>query len=788
MRNFTFVYLFILMLSPAVIFGQAPQNIKKLEEKYTEYFKLDREAVFLHLNKTTVLPKENLWISAYVYNPKLHLPNKETANLNIDIFSEDGKFLDSKTILVSGGKGSLYFDLDPNTFGPGTYYLRASTNYMRNFEEDLSYLQSFTIYAEGEPQERAKESFDLQLLPEGGHLVTGVLSSVGVKLINHRGRGTSFTEAKVLNSAGVEITSFDSNDFGMARFNLTPRENEAYTVILTTKNGEKISKKVPTAQSSGIALTSYERKDFYIFSLKTNEVTRESLDNQKFFLAIHKDGAIKDVAFQFPENKLEANIRVEKDSLFTGVNTITVFNEALEPVLERLIFNSRDLKHLPVAAKNTARRGDSLSVELTASRPLNNNSMSISVLPAKTLAYNANHSIVSAFYLKPYIEGSIDHATYYFSPGEDQRKMYDLDLLLLTQGWSKYNWNKIFSKPAQEIYGSETGFSIEGKITGRNAKKHTSLFVRSEDSGLLEFVEINEDDTFRVDNLYIEDSTALAIGLVNERNDKITKPGVSFRISPGKTRQQPLAASKMPKTFPVEEAYTNRDRIDLISSDVSLDTISLIGIKKDGQKFRNESNTFQEEVAITDDIASRYFYVTDLIAKKGFRVIRTPTSVEIINNIPFSLNGNQSPLIIFNGAPMVNGAEMLIDLQTSQVESIVINKRGEGYGMQGGNGVIKVVTKRGAGTTQFSDTMLSVITDNGFSKDREFYTPRYSSYTSQAYEEFGTIDWISNLSLDAEGKAQFKILNTLQPEVKLIIQGINSEGYLISEELMVKTM
>jgi len=41
-----------------------PTAITDLEESYTNYFKLNRELVFLHLNKTEVIKSENLWLSA----------------------------------------------------------------------------------------------------------------------------------------------------------------------------------------------------------------------------------------------------------------------------------------------------------------------------------------------------------------------------------------------------------------------------------------------------------------------------------------------------------------------------------------------------------------------------------------------------------------------------------------------------------------------------------------------------------------------------------------------------
>lgn len=775
----------ILILCYFTTFAQAPSNIKELEKSYTEFFNLNREIVYLHLNKTAVVSNEDLWLSAYIYNIKQN-PNKKTANLDLNIYNIDGKLVNSKTILISGGKGSISLDLDPNTYNPGEYYIEASTNYMNNFEEDLPYVQSFTILGAEINTPSKKVAYDLQLLPEGGHLVSNVINTVGVKLIDKDGLGVIFKNAKLVNSKNEEIRSFNSNKFGVAKFNLTPNISESYSVILETEAGYEVKENLPKSSERGISLGSFERNNDFIFSLNANEKTRNSLENENFIFAIHKDGSIRNFQFKFPGDKLEAKLTISKDSLFTGVNTITIFNSQFQPVLERLIFNDKNIKRSRITALKSTRSGDSLTIDLKSNFVTENNSLSISVLPGQTKAYDPSHNIISAFYLKPYLKGNIESATYYFTDGDSRRKSYDLDLLLLTQGWSKYNWENIFTNPVKELYKPDVGFAIEGNIFNRINKNQNSLFIKSEETGLFEIVEINSDNSFRLDNVYIEDSTEISIGILNDRNSKVTKPSVDFKITPQKNFTN---SRKNFVHFNKKQTYNLIDTKSFLNFDNTLDTINLQGVRKDTERYRNDTRSYQEEITISNEIENRYLYITDYIATKGFRVRRIPTGVEITNPIPFSIaGGNQKPLIVFNGAPIFDNAEeLLIDLQTSQVESIIINKRGVGYGMQGGNGVIQITTKKGPGGSGNMDTINTIIASNGFSIDKEFYAPRYSSYTSNAFKDYGVIGWFSNINLDEKGKASFKVFNTLQPNLRIFIEGMNASGNLISEELLIQT-
>jgi len=218
-----------------------------------------------------------------------------------------------------------------------------------------------------------------------------------------------------------------------------------------------------------------------------------------------------------------------------GVNTITVFNNKLEPVLERLIFNRDSIHRKQISAKFKSRSQDSVIINLSASEKLSTHSMSISVLPAETVSYNPNNNIFSAFYIEPYIQGDLENGGYYFSEEvEPRRRDYDLDLLLLTQGWSKYSWNNIFNTPPVEHFAHEHGFTLTGNIARRNAKTDKTLFISSPTENLSVMADIADNNSFKAENIFVNDSSRVTFSLMNDRNSKISDPGVVVNILPVK--------------------------------------------------------------------------------------------------------------------------------------------------------------------------------------------------------------------------------------------------------------
>ncbi|MEM5563535.1 hypothetical protein WNY78_00395 [Psychroserpens sp. AS72] len=69
-----------------------------------------------------------------------------------------------------------------------------------------------------------------------------------------------------------------------------------------------------------------------------------------------------------------------------------------------------------------------------------------------------------------------------------------------------------------------------------------------------------------------------------------------------------------------------------------------------------------------------------------------------------------------------------------------------------------------------------------FSVSKKFYTPTYSSYLNDFYQNYGVIDWFPKCNSSDNGILKFKILDTKNKDIKLFIEGIANDGAYVSEE------
>ena len=150
-------------------------------------------------------------------------------------------------------------------------------------------------------------------------------------------------------------------------------------------------------------------------------------------------------------------------------------------------------------------------------------------MPQKTISNNLNKNILSEFLLKPYIKGNVERPNYYFiniSP----EKEHELDLLLLTQGWSRYNWHDIFNNLPKKKYDFEQGLILEGSITSKFSKDDKILLynhtTKKKSSRL---ININ-DSKFELFDTFILKDEAIGFSLL-KKNGKLVKPKLSINIS-----------------------------------------------------------------------------------------------------------------------------------------------------------------------------------------------------------------------------------------------------------------
>lgn len=774
---------FLIFMLPTFLVSQEKLEQKSAVNSYVDYFKLPRESLFLHTNKTTYIvgESEEIWFKVYAYDRRSHLSSKATRNIHFGFYNKDGEQLDRKLFLAKEGAAVGNMALD-STLPSGDYFLKVSTHWMKNFKEDDSFVKKINIINPKDETFKSKKvntkEYDIQFLPEGGHILANVKNTIGIKSIDDAGKSTSLNGV-IINSKGEEITNIQTNSLGMGKFSFTPTTDETYTAKITLNNTKEIEKELPQIQQTGITLqvNNLVTNDV-IINLITNKNTFQKIQGQSFRLLIHKDGVTKILPVTF-NNPIE-QIRIGKQALFKGVNTVTLFNQEEKPILERMFFNDLPIKKYNIALNKKESVGDSISYQIkvdTKDSLVFNTS--ISVLPKGTISYNPRHNILSAFYLKPYIKGFIENPKYYFT-NVNRKKKYALDLLLLTQGWSRYEWNDIFSNPPKQHFEFQDGITLRGNLNNNLSKAQTLVLYPTRFNGT-KFINYDETGRFEIKNFYP----------LKEEELKF-----SFTVKKGK--------AKRPKMVLTSYLDFNKDNIDTSNYE---EYKSFYADKNSIPiNFLNKNEVLDEIVlsARLDRVfkkkgrapfSGKIIKITDSVAKQNVTIDR------VFSNEPFIIGSGvnvgiesvfKRPIVFYLDGNLVPSMHNFLTTNTTAFEDIYIDYSPTlVYAPNGApieNAIVINVFSR---ITPFKDLNLlrtpnnTVKVKHGFEPRKQFYTPRYIAFNIKPFTNYGIIHWQPEAIIRNNNPYELTTINT-GLNTDFYIEGISSNGDLISQIIRVE--
>ncbi|QCX40847.1 hypothetical protein FF125_21255 [Aureibaculum algae] len=776
----SFLLLLVVLNLSFTVFSQIKSS-KELVKKYNAYFELERETIYTHLNKTSYFIGEEIWFKSYIYNGRYQTPYVSSTNIYVSIFNESGNLMESKLLYATMGFTHGNFLVD-HKFTPGIYYIKTTTNWMKNFTEDLSHVQMFEIV--GNEQEVTKKlsdenKYDLQLLPEGGHIVENVSNTIGFKLINEQGNGVIIKKGTVLDEKENEITTFKSNQFGLGRFTLHAKKDTKYSIHVVLANEKQITKPIEPAKGKGISLkVNATNGDNVLIALETNSLTLPDLIGKQYDLLIHRDGQLIKVKVDFTADKLKYLISLKKSELLSGINILTLVNENNEPIAERLVFNTLKTPIKEIEAAKIVSKGDSSVITLKSNTTSEiKGNFSISVLPASNEAYQYQSTIIAIFLLAPYLKGHIENPYYYFSD-INSKKLYDLDLLLLNQGWSKYSWDNIFNDPPSVNYKFETGFQLNGSLNSYKHKAGNTIILSSSENQIHESA-IIKNSAFSFDNLFLADSTSINFSLKN-KNGKLIKPVVYFNIYPNGIKDDFQNLSSNTKNIFNNDHHTEEKVYSFISSGRTLlDTVELKASPKIKEARKKPLITMYSAKYIDlmkSDFQQRH--ITSVIRENGFDVATSADNVWIISkrNIPGRTN---IPTIFIDNIPLYGNFKQLLNLKISALSDIYISRTPNPGESPAGS--IKIFTRNDQGIFSVINKYQTIDNLFGFSMPKKYYTPNYRNTNSEEFLKLGAIHWIPNLTPNETGELIFKIPNYSSETINLYIEGMSYDGSLWSK-------
>lgn len=774
---------------PEVLMAQE-DNFKDIITPFKNYSASFREVAYCHLNKSIYIKGEMIGFSGYIFDKDLKIPSKLTKNLYCIITDENNKVIKSKLVKVNDGFTNNVFNLD-SLFTSGNYKFKAYTNWMKNFDERNVFVESFKVInpeVESTIKRTQKENIlDAQFLPEGGHFVDLVKTNVGVIIKNIKGFGLSDTEGNVYDSNNKFITSFKTNSSGIGRFLLYPEINQKYTVKINHLN-KAFQFIIDDIKSKGISIHVNSSNGKLALELKTNERTLKDIKNKPFKLVIHNGKDIKGLGLTFKEKDLVKMVDFEE--LFPGINIFTLFDENNMAILERMFFNYNGINLMRSGNANYTKLKDSVRISVPLMKGVNSLkkslNISISVLPEETKSYHRHHNIISHTYLQPYVKGYIENAKYYFT-NIDAEKKYDLDNLLVTQGWSSYNWNNIFNNNVIDSFVFEDGILLKANKNS-NAKNDFILYPLKKNDGHIINLSENK-NSFVKSGLFPEEGEKLSIGALSKKG-KINSPGLYVQFFPSKIPEFNNEFEAMyPKQSAITKATPNKPftLIDIKKTQQLEGVIVNANRRKSTklEKFQSSAfdvvdvfNNSKREMNLT---FANYVnaYLPDFIASEA------GGTLDVISRVQTSLIGTGRPAIYLDDV-LISSLEIFIGFFMNDVDFVAVNRRGLGEGFLGANGVIRIYTSNGFYNrdikTNFSRKFEFPL---AFAENKKYYVPKYDLYNDDFFKEYGVIDWIPNCKVDSKGNLNFTVYNPANNNIKLFIEGVNDEGEFLSENKVI---
>jgi hypothetical protein len=649
------------------------------------------------------------------------------------------------------------------------------------------------------PLKNSFSAADFQFFPEGGDLLENVSSKVAFKAVQEMGLGLDL-KGEIVDNTGKVINSIQSQHQGMGVFTLLPESGKTYKANLIFANGIKKTVPLPEIKPSGIAISVVNSTPAnIILQLSSTPAFFAQNRDKNFYLVARSKGVI---CFAAQTNLATINIgaSLPKNKFPTGILQITLFTNKAEPLTERLLF----IKHTDVSSLNISTDkkvyGSRQPVKLnviakTGNVPVEGN-FSLSVINESKVPHPEDEetTILTSFLLSSELRGYIEQPNYYFNQAND-KKLADLDVLMLTQGFRKFSYEEI-TKGREPVISvlPEQGIEFSGMLRTSNGMPVSkgSLKLVVPESKYYAETTTNLKGEFKFEKVVIIDSSEATISARSStaaRNMMIMLNGTAF----------PTAGKNV--NFPDEE--------------LNIDSAMATYLDNSKRQYRMATQMLQEVVVTAtavkkashmdhpalSGLGSQPDHLIDGERFKGCTILLTCLQSSV-SGLTFNENnffvtrvynsGLRVPVqIFFNGMPV--DANFLNNINPADVDNIEVfltDELGTVNRTYNTNGVLVInskVTPKGTPVSAedlkklFPQDNVLTFKPQGYIKKREFYSPKYLSPESRTTgsDLRSTVYWNPRIFTDKVGSMAVEFYNgDNKGTYKAIVEGTDIDGNL----------
>ena len=754
------------------------------------------EKAYVHTDREAYGQGEDIWYKAYVVNAQNNGVINYSHNLYVELISPDAKVYRREMIRLENGLGNGDFKLS-DSIPAGHYRIRAYTNWMRNFggnfvfEKNINILNIAAAATANVPKIKKDKSVTasaaatrgtatnmlptIRFFPEGGALVQGISSFVGVKAEDAYGNGIP-AKGAVLAASGDTVAHFSCDSLGLGVLTLLPISGQSYQAV-TDHFG---SFDLPAALSKGLTLQ-IKQADSVIHAV----INSSGQPLPAAVTLIIKHGGKTQLSKQLTLQNQQTAVRIPAAALPEGIAAITIYDNDHQPECERLVYihHPNTKNSLTISTDKQSYQPKEKTTVTIQAQP--NSSLSMAVVDANTVPVQ-QENIVSYLNLQSEIKGNIESPDRYFDTTNVNR-FKQLDLLLLTQGWRDFVWKRMEDTTLKISYEPEQGITITGRVRKVGANKPLpgiSVTMRAPKAEGQKLFWATTDSAGR---FAIYDTRFYGyqyISFTSRKSDKINHEGDSKGNSGGYIQVDSLQNDTLPvhRVKPViptdshpqrdlqEEAVIERIRKSLkLKADHNLKEVVIRA-----NQSRLVTKLPPEIHAITlneqkeyDNLGQYLLYMVEgsrlgwnngiviLILIDG-KWVRTPLLVTYADG--------SKPDKYMDGE--------LLSQPLSNILKVTINRMEDVYGKHIS---VNLVIRTGVLETKdfFDNTMADMI---GYYKAREFYKPNAAKPDAIDLRT-NTIHWEPNITTNEKGEATITFYNTTQTgKIRLVAEGITPNG------------
>ncbi len=795
-----------------LVFGQNEKQlqVKSALENYGQNYL--QEKIYAQFDKPLYSPGETIWFKAYIMAGVN--PSEISKNVYIDFSDAAGNILQHGVAPILGSTASGQFDL-PANYPSKLVHVRIYTSWMLNFDsiflfnKDLAVLQ----IQKQAVKKTMENKISVRLFPEGGNFIKNIETKIAFKAIWTDGIPAKI-QGMVQDNAGKKVADIKTIHDGMGYFSLKPAANENYSFSWKDDKGNTGRVNLPPVQENGLGLSvsiSPGKRDF-IVSGNENAAGNFSkahivgiMAQQLVYMAAVNLTTEKSVSGSIPTAQLPS-----------GILQVTLFDSNWVAIAERITFINNDNYYLEPEVGfsvlgNFKRRGkNTLVVNLPVNIEAN---YSVSVTDAG-IGADSSDNIITHFLVSSELRGKIYQPYYYFTDYSDSLQA-QLDLVMLTNGWRKIDWESMVRGKMPDIkYPKDTSyFTLQGKVFGigpqnfRNGMGLLMILVKKDSSRQLLQLPLHKDGSFDDPGTLLVDTSKMyyqVAGNADLTNTTAITAGIKMLPAPMHIWNNPAfsafdfsdtSAENRAKYFALEEEKIKK----FLEGNVLANVTVVTRLKSPEEKLDDTytSGLFSGGEAITFDVLDDKS-ATITANLLSYLTGRVP-SMSIINRN--DLNGGSS--VSWRGqsgpAPTFYLNENQIDV--SEVNTIDMNSVAYikifrppfiGSFSGGEGGAIAIYTKKGADALSGNDEKkglpYKIIT--GYTAQKEFYSPDYGSlnFYDEKADARSTLYWNPNIEMTSDNHIQkFTFYNNdISHSYRIVLEGFTKDGKLAHIEKVIE--